>query len=317
MDLSSLDAVIRVVAMITFIVVVFTALYHGMTGRVAQAVMSLVVCLPMLLLGLLGPTALMEKVSGQITEMASESTTSAAPEPVVETPEPVQEAPKPRDPVDIDWSLLATIAGGVLGAGVLAGVGVRTHSYASAVRTRRRVSKSAEQVRTQRAYAASKRAEELRNAYAAHEADLVAVFNLPALSDVTDAFTARFVEDLHRLDTAPEASDESTTERLEDLVSAAWTSWRAARANAEKVGLGLMGPEEQKKVRRAIDLLRLAMSTSSEAERNTAYQRAITLVQGLVRVPERTLAAVEAATMVAIAARPATSLAKDAKPLLA
>jgi hypothetical protein len=313
MDATGIELILRNVLMpMALVAILLGSLGAFLKGKISEAIGVLVLSLPLLVLLAVGPT----KAMGTLLEaMGLEAPVSSeqAPEPtpsteVVEPEPPAAQAPETavEEGFEVDWSLLATIAGGILGAVALAGVGVGVHSYSEKVRSRRRSDRKAEAARSARAETALLRACDLRAEYAAFESDLVSVFNLPVLSDVTHPLTARFVEDMHLVETAPGPSDEDSTKRLEDLVSNAWKSWRAAKANAEKVGLGVMTPEERKKVLRAVDLLKLALSTSSEAERSAAYTRALKLVEGLVRVPERSRAQVEASTMKALPVQPSS-----------
>jgi hypothetical protein len=124
-------------------------------------------------------------------------------------------------------------------------------------------------------------------AYAEFECDVRAVLRLPALADVAQPATARFVDafaEAVALDTehfpGPEYAQSfiAAAERAE-------RAWQAAVDAAERTRFARFAPGERRLVEQATTLLDLALSSPFEAERRTAYQRAL---RRLVELERRT-----------------------------
>ena len=124
-------------------------------------------------------------------------------------------------------------------------------------------------------------------AYAEFECDLQAVLRLPALADVGEPPTARFV------DAFAEATALCTdrypgvqyAQRFVAAVERAERAWTAAVDAAERVRYARFAPGERRLVEQVGTLLELALSSPFEAERRGAYQRA---TRKLVELERRT-----------------------------
>jgi hypothetical protein len=116
----------------------------------------------------------------------------------------------------------------------------------------------------------------LRAEYAAFECDAMQALRLPALSDVSVASTARFVDAFAEAQ-ALESDRFPGEQHAADFVRAvdrAERAWRAARDAAERIRLSGLTPEERATVERIIKLLTTARDSDSEPERHAAYNRA-------------------------------------------
>jgi hypothetical protein len=124
--------------------------------------------------------------------------------------------------------------------------------------------------------AAVTRQAETARAYAAFECDPAAVLHRPALADVGEPATARFV------DAFAEATALATDaypgpvagERFVLAAERAERAWLAAVDAADRVRVARFAPGERALVDQALALLALARASPHEAERRTAYGRA-------------------------------------------
>jgi hypothetical protein len=113
-------------------------------------------------------------------------------------------------------------------------------------------------------------------AYAAFECDPAAVLHRPALADVTEPATGRFI------DAFAEATALATTEypgqeagqRFVAAAEKAERAWTAAVETADRVRAARFAPGERAVVDQVLALLDLARSSPHEAERRTAYGHA-------------------------------------------
>jgi hypothetical protein len=113
-------------------------------------------------------------------------------------------------------------------------------------------------------------------AYAEFECDLPAVLRLPALADVSQPATARFVDafaEAGALDTERFPGPEFAP-RFVDAVERAERAWAAAVDAAERIRDARFAPGERKVIEQVTTLLDLALASPYEAERRAAYQRA-------------------------------------------
>jgi hypothetical protein len=112
--------------------------------------------------------------------------------------------------------------------------------------------------------------------YAAFECDPAAVLHRPALADVTEPATARFVDAF--AEACALATDEypgpAAGERFVAATDRAARAWSAAVDTADRVRAARFAPGERALVDQALALLALARSSPHEAERRTAYARA-------------------------------------------
>ena len=117
---------------------------------------------------------------------------------------------------------------------------------------------------------------ETASAYAAFECDPRAALDRPALADVTEPATARFVDAFAEATaTATDAYPGPTAaERFVQAAERAARAWTAAVDAAERVRVARFAPGERALIDQAVALLALAESSPHEAERRSAYARA-------------------------------------------
>ena len=141
--------------------------------------------------------------------------------------------------------------------------------------TRRAVTARRDTVRPRWDAAVARQAETAR-AYAAFECDPVAVLERPALADVTEPATARFVDAFAEATAlATEAyPGRAAGERFVAAVERAARAWTAAVEAADRIRVAKFGSGERALVDQALALLALARSSPHEAERRGAYARA-------------------------------------------
>ena len=117
---------------------------------------------------------------------------------------------------------------------------------------------------------------ETARAYAAFECDPAAVLHRPALADVGEAATARFVDAFAEAtalltDAYP---GPQVAERFVAAAERADRSWKAAVDAADRVRVARFAPGERALLEQTLALLALARSSPHEAERRNAYERA-------------------------------------------
>src|SRR5690349_15984934 len=124
--------------------------------------------------------------------------------------------------------------------------------------------------------AALARYSQTAQAYAAFECDPAAVLHRPALADVGEAATARFVDAFAEATAlltdaypGPQAG-----ERFVAAAERADRAWSAAVDAADRVRAGRFAPGERALLEQTLSLLALARSSPHEAERRGAYERA-------------------------------------------
>lgn len=142
----------------------------------------------------------------------------------------------------------------------------------------------------------------VRVEYTAHECDPMSVLRRPALSDVSVASTARFVDafaEAQALDTETypgSPHDAGYVAAAERTVRA----WQAAQDAADRIRLSGLTPAERSSVERVLKLLTTARDSDSEPERLAAYARARAELDrldrsGVVHLPRTARAAIDEA----------------------
>jgi hypothetical protein len=124
--------------------------------------------------------------------------------------------------------------------------------------------------------AAVARYAETARAYAAYECDPMAVLHRPALADVGEAATARFVDafaEATALVTEAYPGPQAA-ERFVAAAERAERAWTAAVDAADRVRAARFAPGERALLEQTLALLSLARSSPHEAERRSAYERA-------------------------------------------
>ena len=146
---------------------------------------------------------------------------------------------------------------------------------ALAARSRNALTERRDTVR-QRWDAAVARYAQTAQAYGAFECDPAAVLHRPALADVGEAATARFVDAFAEATAlltdaypGPQAG-----ERFVAAAERADRAWSAAVDAADRVRAGRFAPGERALLEQTLSLLALARSSPHEAERRNAYERA-------------------------------------------
>ena len=112
--------------------------------------------------------------------------------------------------------------------------------------------------------------------YAAFECDPAAVLHRPALADVREPATGRFVDAFAEATAliTDEYPGPEAAERFVRAAEAVERAWRAAVDAADRVRGARFAPGERALVDQVLALLDLARSSPHEAERRTAYARA-------------------------------------------
>lgn len=246
---------------------------------------------------ILGASALLTFLSG------SASSDSPAPdaEPPVAAPEPPQPAPSAaplNDPsapgADLDGGPMnLLLALGAVGAVVVIGY-AGFHLYDSIVARRHAARERAHDwKKAQGVYA------EVLSEFAAYQADPYAWLQRPLLESNTEPATVAFIDALAvardlDLEIMPRNPERITAFR--EAATEALRAWTAADANARLTIDRDFTPEDRRKLRRAEEVMRLAVDDRTPAgERSAALAKVRDLTNGLVPVPDRIFTPVTAA----------------------
>ena len=113
-------------------------------------------------------------------------------------------------------------------------------------------------------------------AYAEFECDLQALLRLPALADVEQPATARFVDAFAEANAlrTEQFPGPGYAQRFAGAVERAEQAWRAAVEAAEHKRDARFAPSERRLIAKVQTLLEVAASSRYESERRTAYQQA-------------------------------------------
>jgi hypothetical protein len=219
---------------------------------------------------------------------------AAAPEP----PQPIPSAAPIEDPsapgADFDGDPMnLLVALGAVGAVVVIGY-VGFHLYDSIAARRHTARERAyDWKKAQGVYA------EVLSEFAAYQADPYAWLQRPLLESNTEPATVAFIDALATardldLETMPRNPERITAFR--EAANEALRTWTAADANARLAVDRDFTPEDRRKLRRAEDVMRLAVDNRTPAgERSAALTKVRDLTNGLVAVPDRIFTPVTAA----------------------
>ncbi|MFJ2864929.1 hypothetical protein [Kitasatospora sp. NPDC087314] len=182
----------------------------------------------------------------------------------------------------VPWGIVGWVAGAVA---AVAGAGVVT----LAVRKRRAAGRAA-RLRRQRI---EDRHDLVLEQYGAFTSDILAVLERPLLTDTSVRETADLVHALAAASDARTAGSDGAAE-YGRAVTALEIAWQVADRHARKVGTGRLPEGERAAVAQAQRLLRTALGEgASDAERQTAYRRAVGFLEGIVAIPREATAAIE------------------------
>ncbi|MFI1189300.1 hypothetical protein [Streptomyces californicus] len=202
------------------------------------------------------------------------------------------EKPSPAPPAEPDgtgvpWTPLLVGLGGIIALALLAGI-------AATLRDRRR----RRTLDRQRHAELDARHDHVRDADAAFTTDILAVLDRPAPNDVSTPETERLIL---ALDAARDARTARDTTDYAARFTALEIAWKAADQHARKASINYLAPAERRAVQQARHLLTTALDDAGNThERHTAYLKAIKLISTILTVPHEAVAAVEAASRLAL-----------------
>lgn len=208
--------------------------------------------------------------------------------------------------------------GVVLGLGALVGLVCGGLWFFSSLAEKKELRQERLRALQKRSESVRERSEAVTDAYSAYLFDVVRVVSLPALSDLEIHQTQEFIEAYQSMtgvswdDTG---LDDAELSRRELLVSQAEVSWQKALRFAERTRHTYFSLEEQKRLQNAQRLLAIALNTSStEAERRLAYERAMKSLEGLVEITEPSRVALEQKVSLMISSTPHVEVPQGSLP---
>ncbi|MGW5852004.1 DUF2786 domain-containing protein [Streptomyces sp. NPDC055254] len=204
-----------------------------------------------------------------------------APQPPAPSEEPTEDGP-----LVPAWALWT-----VLGLAATAAVAVPAAKLSN--RRRRRTAARRERAAAQlaRRHVIETDHDEVTETYGEYVCDVLAFLDRPALDDVTVPQTAAL---LHAMDAAGDARRGDDLAAYRTAVSALKTAWRAADEHARRTGTRHVPQPERAIVAKARGLLEIALDgRGGEHERQAAYAKARTLLDGVLTIPRQAAAQLE------------------------
>lgn len=210
-----------------------------------------------------------------------------------QAPAPAPEPAKPAEPAE-PINMQPIIIGGsiLLGIAVLVGIIFMTYFLSRKVRLNTQQSS----LNSTQWNELVTRCDDIVKKWADYELDPAKILDFPLLSDMREELTRQFhsalrrakhlrPENINKVKGLP-ALGSSFAKAVDDLESA----FMAAETEAKRIRWNHFSPDERKRLRRAKDLLDIALNEgASENERQSAYKRMQKELEGLIVVPEATV----------------------------
>ncbi|MEU4080367.1 hypothetical protein [Streptomyces venezuelae] len=215
-------------------------------------------------------------------------------------PGPQQHAPTSAD--GLPWGTIAIVLGVTAAA-----LALLLTALALAAAARRRRERSRQQARhadelARRRTDLEARHDAVRDAYGDFEMNLLDNLHRLALADVNVAQTARLID---ALDAARDARIGTTHDALDayrKAVTALELAWKSADHHARTTGAGYLPPSERRNIEQAQAALAVALDERGYTpQRQLALRRALTLIESVIPVPQKAIAALESSTRPALA----------------
>lgn len=150
---------------------------------------------------------------------------------------------------------------------------------------------------------------EIRAEWASYELDAVKILDFPLMTDMREPATLTLHKTLkHALSLEPKDIQsvkfiDAATSPFSVAVNDLDVAFHAAEAEARRVVWSRFSSDERKRLATAKNLLSIAMdSAASDSERQMAYKRVFKELEGLIRIPEQAVLALEKTHMLSLAA---------------
>lgn len=255
---------------------------------------ELMVCI--IIIGILGAGAI-GMMAMMTKDQRPEDQGTPEPENTPVTP-PVSSAPAPDFPVGFVFGTLLAIVllGGIIWASIVI--------FRKAADVSRAGEKNLSGWKTLADHHAK-----IRSEWMAYETDILKIVDFPILSDMSEPVTIKLHEALRKA-SLHEPKNIKSLKRVpfngsdyDVAVQDLDTAFRAAESKARLTSWSKFTEDEKKRLRRAKDLLAMAMDgDSTSSERQVAYKQAIKTLKGLIEVPKATILALESTTQLALTA---------------
>lgn len=144
--------------------------------------------------------------------------------------------------------------------------------------------------------AVKKRYESVRQEWLNTEMDILALVKYPLFSDAGNRFVKDFRVNMTYARTVKPDNDEAYLHdhAFVKAVAEMEVAWNLLEAEAKRVGSSTLPDVERKRVEKAQQLLAIALGSGGNPhERQTAYQRAMKELDGVLSVPDRAMAQIE------------------------
>lgn len=138
----------------------------------------------------------------------------------------------------------------------------------------------------------------IQEAWLAYQMDILQILNYPSLLDPREESTREFTRAFaYAQNTYPDIREPYRTDHpFHAAVVEAQISWEFVQNESNRIRRSRFSDGERRRLQRAFDLLSIAYNDSSSvAERQAAYERAIKQLDGLIVVPTKTIRALEEA----------------------
>lgn len=220
--------------------------------------------------------------------------------PEVSTPVPEDVTPpapeKAAEPVELP------IAGMVIAAAILVGIGILIALIALVYKMSRKFKHDAQNSSVNQGHWKElvNRCDAIMKEWASYELDPVRMIDYPLLSNMNEPRTVQFHASLRKAkhlrpsDVKKVTAIDALTSPFATAVSELENAFHTAETEAKRVQWSNYTPEERKRLQTAKSLLNLAMNGSAtDAERQSAYKRMQKELDGLIVIPKTTILALE------------------------
>lgn len=237
---------------------------------------------------------------GKMSNLNTEGTTTTTPPPASSPQSAKPEAPAApvaqKEPANIPWGWIGFVMVGIL---VLAAA-IGLFFFGGTMFRKGKKRRIEEKENISRWVNIMARHDDVKKEWASYELDPVKILEFPLLSDVREKTTTDFHAALRKAESlrptnvqsvgVREANDSTYSNAVESLVN----SFETARIEAKRVSWSRFSKEERSRLQRAQLLLNIAMDgNAAENERQSAYKRMVTELEGLIVMPKNTQLVIE------------------------
>lgn len=235
-------------------------------------------------------------------DMPNRSETTQEPAQQTAPAEPV----KPKEPVEIPWNIILVLLAVPISLAIIFGLFVGIKKFRKSAKK----SKITENENIRKWTVAFEQHDNIKKEWTKYQMDIGSLLDNPFLSDLREEKTATFHSALRKSNSLRPENIKSVS--LNDPTEMAYyksvhsleDAYENAKLEARRVKMSNFSESERESLLRAKKLFNMAMNeSSSENERQVAYKRMLSEVDGLVYIPSKTLVSLEEKVKLAITSK--------------